>query len=158
MPVGIAIRYLPMQQETEAELIIRAKVDDIMDVIADLPSYPLWCPGVRRADVLQTFDNGRPKEVLMVLDSGPIHDTLQYVYDWSTKNEVQWWQTQGETLKSLKGRYSCRRLGHNQTLVSYMLTIELAMPMISALQRRAEKHIVSTALEGLKHRVEELSA
>jgi ribosome-associated toxin RatA of RatAB toxin-antitoxin module len=146
-----------MHEETEAEIVIKARADDIMGVIADLPAYPQWCPGVRSATVLQAFENGRPKEVEMVLDSGPIHDTLSYVYDWSDKNSVQWWQTRGEILASLNGSYRCTRLGQNSTLVTYELTIELVLPMIGALKRRAEKHLVATALKGLKERVESLA-
>ena len=146
-----------MRKETEVETVIRARASDIMDVIADLPAYPEWCPGVKSATVIQSFDNGRPREIEMVLDSGPIQDTVRYVYDWSEKKSVQWWQTQGQILSSLNGSYTCVRLGHNSTLVTYQLTIEVVLPMIGALQRRAEKHIVSTALTGLKERVESLS-
>ncbi len=146
-----------MRKETEAEIIIRDRASHIMDVIADLPAYPEWCPGVKSATVLQSFDSGRPREIEMVLDSGPIQDTVRYVYDWSEKKSVQWWQTQGQILSSLNGSYTCVRLGHNSTLVTYQLTIEVVLPMIGALQRRAEKHIVSTALTGLKERVESLS-
>ncbi len=145
-----------MHEETESEVVIQARADDIMRVIADLPSYPEWCPGVESAVVLQSFSDGRPKEVEMVLNSGPVQDTMRYVYDWSEKNSVQWWQTRGTTLSSLAGSYKCSRVGHNKTLVAYRLTIDLVLPMIGALKRRAEKHIVSTALEGLKDRVEGL--
>jgi hypothetical protein len=92
----------------------------------------------------------------MVLNSGPVQDTMRYVYDWSEKNNVQWWQTRGTTLSSLSGSYTCARVGHSKTLVTYRLTIDLVLPMIGALKRRAEKHLVSTALEGLKVRVEGL--
>ena len=146
-----------MRKETEVETVIRARASDIMDVIADLPAYPEWCPGVKSATVIQSFDSGRPREIEMVLDSGPIQDTVRYVYDWSEKKSVQWWQTQGQILSSLNGSYTCVRLGHNSTLVTYQLTIEVVLPMIGALQRRAEKHMVSTALTGLKERVESLS-
>ena len=147
-----------MQEQTEAEIVVRARVHDVMAVIADLAEYPEWCPGVESVDVLTRDNAGRPLTADMVLDSGPVQDTLRYRYDWSQNDAVSWSLVDGKILQSLDGRYRCTRLGHDSTLVTYRLTIDLAMPMISALKRRAEKHLVSTAVKGLKRRVEELAA
>ena len=39
--------------------------------------------------------------------------------------------------------------------VSYRLTVDLAMPMLSMIKRKAEKDVVDAALKQLKKRVEE---
>jgi hypothetical protein len=40
------------------------------------------------------------------------------------------------------------------TTVTYTLSVDLAVPMIGMLRRKAEKIIIDTALKGLKRRVE----
>jgi carbon monoxide dehydrogenase subunit G len=40
------------------------------------------------------------------------------------------------------------------TTVTYTLTVDINMPMISMFKRRAEKTIIDSALKGLKDRVE----
>lgn len=143
-----------MAERTESEIEIAADPAAIMAVIADIGSYPNWCPGVRSAWVVAQYPDLRPRDVEMVFDSGPIQDTHRYRYDQWSDREVRWHLTAGETVTGLWGRYSCRIAGSNLTVVNYRLSMELAVPIIGALKRRAEKVIVRTALKGLKERVE----
>lgn len=143
-----------MAERTQAELEIAAPPAIIMSVIADIAQYPSWCPGVRAAQVLHEFPDGRPREVEMIFDSGPIQDTHTYRYDSWGDREVRWHLTEGQTVTGLWGIYSCHTLEARRTLVSYRLAMDLAVPIIGALKRRAERVIVRTALQGLKDRVE----
>ncbi len=143
-----------MAEQTGAELEISAPPAVIMDTIADIDDYPQWCPGVRTAQVLDRFPGGRPREVEMVFDSGPIQDTHVYRYDSWADREVRWHLVKGETVRGLWGIYSCHTLEPRRTLVSYRLAMELTVPIIGALRRRAEKVIVRTALKGLKEQIE----
>jgi hypothetical protein len=43
------------------------------------------------------------------------------------------------------------------TEVTYRLAVEISIPMIGMLRRKAEKVIIDTALKGLKKRVESLA-
>ena len=56
-------------------------------------------------------------------------------------------------LRQLKRRDARRRGG---TEVTYRLAVEVSIPMIGMLRRKAEKVIIDTALKGLKKRVEAL--
>lgn len=143
-----------MAEQTGAEVEISAPPAVIMDTIADIDHYPLWCPGVRTSRVLASFPGGRPREVEMVFDSGPIQDTHVYRYDSWGDRQVRWHLVSGETVRGLWGSYSCHTLEPRRTLVSYRLAMELTVPIIGALRRRAEKVIVRTALKGLKERIE----
>lgn len=143
-----------MAERTQAELEIAATPARIMATIADIDSYPQWCPGVSTARVLVEFPDGRPREVEMVFDSGPIQDRHVYRYDSWGDREVRWHLISGETVTGLWGVYSCHTLQPRNTLVSYRLAMDLAVPIIGALKRRAEKVIVRTALKGLKERIE----
>lgn len=143
-----------MSERTESEISIAAAPDVIMATIADLAAYPEWCPGVHATEVLQKYPDGRPMVVEMSFDSGPIRDTHVYRYDaWSDK-EVRWHLTSGTTVTGLWGVYACAVTDASSTQVTYRLAMDLAVPIIGALKRRAEKEIVRTALRGLKERVE----
>ena len=58
-----------------------------------------------------------------------------------------------QLLKGLNGTYSPARVPAG-TRVTYDLEVELTMPMIGLLKRKAEKHIINLALSELKKRVE----
>jgi hypothetical protein len=55
----------------------------------------------------------------------------------------------------MDGSYELRSDG-STTDVTYRLTVEVAIPMIGMLRRKAEKVVIDTALKGLKKRVESL--
>ncbi|MDP4014798.1 MAG: SRPBCC family protein [Candidatus Nanopelagicales bacterium] len=142
-----------MPEHTWAQTEIAAPPAAIMAVIADLPSYPQWCTGIGSAEVLTTFRNGRPRTVRVVLDAPPVVETHEYEYEWRPR-EVSWHLTQGGIVSSMHGRYTCLKRSKGITQVTYELTMTLDMPLIGTLRRRAERHIVGTALRGLKERVE----
>lgn len=143
-----------MSERTESEIMIAATPAEIMAVIADLKSYPQWCPGVKYTEVLQHYADGRPLVVEMTFDSGPIQDSHVYRYDSWSDREVRWHLTSGTVVIGLWGVYACHVIDPATTRVTYRLAMDLAVPIIGALKRRAEKAIVRTALKGLKERVE----
>ena len=58
-------------------------------------------------------------------------------------------------LKAMEGAYVLRP-SSDGTEATYRLAVELYIPMIGMLRRKAEKVIIDTALKGLKKRVEAL--
>ncbi|MGH8919704.1 MAG: cyclase, partial [Actinomycetes bacterium] len=52
------------------------------------------------------------------------------------------------------GSYVLEPVGPSTTKVTYSLTVDLAIPMIRLIKRKAEKVIMDTALKGLKRWVE----
>ena len=59
-------------------------------------------------------------------------------------------------LKAHGRRLRPRRRRAPGTEVTYRLAVDLSIPMIGMLKRKAEKVIIDTALKGLKKRVESL--
>ncbi len=57
-------------------------------------------------------------------------------------------------LKGLTGSYTPRPRRGRHPRSTYDLEVDLTMPMIGMLKRKAEKHIINTALSELKKRVE----
>ena len=56
-------------------------------------------------------------------------------------------------MRGMEGAYELTPSGAG-TEVTYRLAVDLAIPMIGMLRRKAEKVIIDTALKGLKKRVE----
>ena len=143
-----------MADRTESSIVIASTPDVIMDVIADLEVYPEWSVGVKEVVVLTEYEDGRPAEARFRLESGPIKDTYELEYEWHGVRSVSWTLTQGQVLKGMDGTYALHDNGDGTTRVDYLLAVELSIPMIGIIKRKAEKVIVDTALKGLKKRVE----
>jgi ribosome-associated toxin RatA of RatAB toxin-antitoxin module len=144
-----------MADRTESSIVISAEPARIMDVIADIRRYPEWSDGVKSVTVLTEYEDGRPADARFVVDAGAIKDTYELEYDWADDGlSVSWHLTQGQMLKALDGVYSLSPAGDGTTSVSYQLAVDVSIPMIGMIKRKAEKVIVDTALKGLKERVE----
>jgi ribosome-associated toxin RatA of RatAB toxin-antitoxin module len=144
-----------MAEQTESSIDIDASAATIMDVIADLPAYPEWSDGITEVTVLEVQD-GRPLRARFHLESGPIRDTYELLYAWDGDREVTWQLTQGDMLTAMDGTYLLDGRG-DVTTVHYRLAVDVRIPMIGMIKRKAERIIVDTALKGLRRRVEQLS-
>jgi ribosome-associated toxin RatA of RatAB toxin-antitoxin module len=145
-----------MADQTTSSILIEAAPGEVMDVIADFPSYPHWAKGVTTADVLSEFSDGRAEKVFFRLDVTPIKDEYTLVYVWHGDDEVTWTLHEGKMLSALDGAYVLRDLGDGTTDVTYRLALDVSIPLIGMLKRKGEKILIDTALKGLKKRVESL--
>jgi hypothetical protein len=143
-----------MADRTSSSIMISASAPEIMAVIADFPAYPGWAEGITAAEVLSTAENGRAEQVRITLEAGPIKDTYVLAYDWSGDDAVHWHLDEAGTM--LTGMTGAYRLapGDGSTEVTYELAVDVRIPMIGMVRRKAEKRIIETALKGLKRRVE----
>ena len=146
-----------MAEQTSSSIMIDAPPADVMAVIADFESYPEWAKGVQVAEVTVPGADGRAEQVHFALDVSPIKDEYTLAYDWDGDREVTWTLVEGNMLRMLDGAYTLLDRGDGSTEVTYRLAVELSIPMIGMLKRKAEKVIIDTALKGLKKRVESLA-
>lgn len=145
-----------MAEQTQSSITIQASADAVMSVIADLPAYPQWSDGITQVVVLSE-SGGRPKTARFELASGPIKDTYELSYDWRGDDHVAWQLLRGDMLRAMDGSYDLFEREPGQTEVRYRLVVDVKVPMIGMIKRKAEKVIVDTALRGLKARVESLN-
>jgi ribosome-associated toxin RatA of RatAB toxin-antitoxin module len=145
-----------MADRTESSITINARSAEVMAVIADLPRYPEWSDGMKSVEVLTEFEDGRPGDARFVVDAGAIKDTYSLEYDWDGDRSVSWKLTEGGMLKAMDGTYTLTDNGDGSTTVAYQLAVDVSIPMIGLIKRKAEKVIIDTALRGLKERVESL--
>jgi ribosome-associated toxin RatA of RatAB toxin-antitoxin module len=144
-----------MAEQTTSSIIVDATPAQVMAVIADFPAYPEWAQGMKQAEVVEEGADGRAEQVHFELEAAPIKDSYTLAYDWQGDSAVQWNLVEGRMLKAMEGAYELRPSGDG-TEVTYRLAVEVSIPMIGMLRRKAEKVIIDTALKGLKKRVEAL--
>lgn len=142
-----------MAAQTTSSITVAAPAAAVMAVIADLEAYPEWTASFRQVEVLTVHDDGRPEKARFVLDAGPIKDTYTLSYEWDDDLEVRWNLLEGSLLRELEGSYRLAE-ADTGTEVTYQLTVDVAIPMLGMMKRKAEKVIIDTALKELKKRVE----
>lgn len=146
-----------MAEHTSSSTTIEASPAEVMGVISDFARYPEWTGEVKEAEVLSTDDLGRAEQVRLLLDAGAIKDEHTLAYDWIGDDEVRWSLVRSQMLRALDGSYRLQPVaGGGRTEVTYQLTVDVKIPMLGMIKRKAEKVIIDRALDGLKKRVEAL--
>lgn len=143
-----------MADSTRSSIAIDAGPARIMAVIADAAAYPEWTAEVKEVEILDSHEGGRPERVRFVMDAGPFRDEHVLHYSWDGDRRVHWKLERSQVLRRLNGSYTLEAGHDGTTQVSYELTVDLRMPLLAILKRKAEKRIIDQALSGLKRRVE----
>ena len=147
-----------MTERTESAITVAASPAAVLDVIADFESYPRWAFEVKATTILSEEGDGWPDQVQFVVDAGTLRDTYVLDYDWDISHDgtgvISWTLVTADILSALTGSYTLRADGNGHTVVTYRLAVDVKIPMIGSLKRRAEKIIVDTALTELKRWVE----
>jgi uncharacterized membrane protein len=142
-----------MADQSTQSITVDAPAADVMAVIADFPAYPQWVASAKKVEVVEEQADGRAQQVHFVLDAGAVKDDYVLDYTWDGDRKVSWTLVKGQMQKRNDGSYTLvERDG--RTEVTYSITIDLAIPMLGMIKRKAEKVILDTALKELKKRVE----
>ena len=142
-----------MADQSTQSIVVDAPAADVMAVIADFDAYPAWVGAAKRVEVVETGSDGRAKQVHFVLDAGAVKDDYVLDYVWEGDRRVSWTLVRGQMQKRQEGSYTLAESG-GRTEVTYAITIDLSIPMLGMIKRKAEKVILDTALKELKKRVE----
>jgi ribosome-associated toxin RatA of RatAB toxin-antitoxin module len=142
-----------MADQSTQSIVIDAPPADVMAVIADFPSYPQWVAAAKTVEILETGPDGRARQVHFVLDAGAVKDDYVLDYTWDGDRSVAWTLVKGQMQKRQEGSYTLAERD-GATEVTYAITIDLSIPMLGMIKRKAEKVILDTALKELKKRVE----
>ena len=142
-----------MAEQSTQSIVVDAPAADVMAVIADFPSYPQWVAAAKKVEVEETGDDGRARRVNFVLDAGIFSDEYVLDYEWDGDRAVSWTLVKSQLRKRQEGSYTLEETD-GRTEVTYQISIDIKIPMIGMMKRRAEKVILDTALKELKKRVE----
>jgi hypothetical protein len=144
-----------MADQSTQSIDIAADRAAIMAVIADFDNYPTWAGSVKKAQVLEVGADGRAERVEFTLAAGPVRDVYELRYEWSGDRMVEWTLVRGQMMKAQEGRYLLEPTDQG-THVTYWLSVDLNIPMLGQLKRKAERVVMDQALRELKKRVESL--
>ena len=142
-----------MADQSTQSIVIDAPAAAVMAVIADFPAYPTWVSAAKQVEVLETGADGRARRVHFVLDAGAVKDDYVLDYTWDGDRRVDWTLVRGQMQKKQDGSYVLTESA-GSTTVTYTIAIDLTIPMLGLIKRKAEKVILDTALKELKKRVE----
>ena len=143
-----------MADSSTQSLTMQAAPRVIMDVIADFAAYPQWTGAVKTVEVTDAGSAGRARRVRFGLDAGLIKDSYELQYSWAADGlAVSWDLVSGQMQKSQHGSYTLKPVADG-TDVTYSLEVQLTVPLIGLLRRKAERTIMDTALKELRKRVE----
>jgi ribosome-associated toxin RatA of RatAB toxin-antitoxin module len=145
---------LRMADQSTQSITVEAPPADVMAVIADFPAYPQWVAAAKQVEVLETGADGRARRVHFVLDAGAVKDDYVLEYTWDGDRQVSWTLVRGQMQKRQEGSYTLSETAPARTEVRYSIAIDLTIPMLGMIKRKAEKVILDTALKELKRRVE----
>jgi uncharacterized membrane protein len=143
-------------EHAEGTIVIDAPIDDVVDVIEDYESYPEWAE-VRRVDVRERGEGGRPTEVAFEVDVpvlGKASYTLRYRYA-PGGTAISWDSIEAHgAVREIRGEYLLDELEADSTTVTYRLAVELGPLVPGFLRTEGAKRVIENALERLKRRVE----
>ena len=142
-----------MADQSTQSITVDAPAADVMAVIADFGSYPQWVASAKKVEVVESGPDGRAQRVHFVLDAGAVKDDYVLDYTWDGDRQVSWTLVQGQLQKRNDGSYTLAERD-GATEVTYAITLDVNMPLMGMLKRKAEKVILDTALKELKKRVE----
>ncbi|MGV0745327.1 SRPBCC family protein [Mycolicibacterium sp. XJ870] len=140
-----------MATSDSREVVIEATPQEIIDVIADVEATPSWSPQYQRAEILDTYDDGRPRQVKMTVKAAGLTDEQVIEYTWSD-NKVSWTLVSAGQLKAQDASYTLTPDG-DKTKVKFDLTIDLSVPLPGFILKRTMKGGMETATDGLRKQV-----
>jgi len=146
-----------MAESTVQSIEIDASPETCFAVASDIATYPEWATGVRVTEVLDLDESGRVARAHFVIDGmvKEIAYDLQYRYE--EPSRMSWTAEPGDDLRSMEGSYVFNATAEGRTEVVYALRADPAFTIPGFLRRQVEKQIVSTALRGLRERVEQVA-
>ena len=143
-----------MTDRATERIIIDAPPARCFEVALDFERYPEWAADIKDVKVLDRDDQGRGTRVSYraAAMGRSAHYTLAYEYG-EDPLSMRWVLEEGDIMRQLDGEYRFETAG-DSTEVTYELVVELVIPLLGFIKRRAESKIMGTALRELKRRVE----
>jgi len=133
------------------EVTIEATPEDILAVLADVESTPTWSPQYQSAEVLETYDDGRPKRAKMVIKAAGMTDTQVLEYTW-TDTSMSWTLVSASQMKAQEAKYTLTPDG-DKTRLRFDMTVDPSVPIPGFLLKRTLKGGMETATDGLRKHV-----
>lgn len=133
-------------------MVIDAPSQAILDALADVGAVPSWSSVHRRAEVVDSYPDGRPHHVRVTVKIMGIVDQEDLEYHWGP-DWVVWDAARTTHQHGQHVEYNLSREGDDKTRVRFDITIEPAAPLPEFLVKRARRTVLAAATEGLRRHV-----
>jgi uncharacterized protein YndB with AHSA1/START domain len=134
------------------EIVIDAPPEAIMEALADVNAVPSWSSVHKRAEVVDSYPDGRPHHVRVSVKVIGIVDQELLEYHWGP-DWVVWDAEKTIHQHGQHVEYTLQREGDQKTRVRFDITLEPSAPIPEFLIKRARKTVLQAATEGLRRRV-----
>jgi hypothetical protein len=135
--------------QASREIIIDAPPEVILNVLADISTVSLWSSVHKKAEVIDTYPDGRPHHVKVTVKVIGIVDQEVLEFHWGPDWMV-WDARKTMQQHSQHVEYTLRREGENSTRLRFDITLEPSAPLPEFLVNRARGRVLRSATEGLR--------
>ena len=130
------------------DVIIEATPAEILDVIADIEQVPVWSPQYIGAEILERYDDGRPRRAKMTIKAVGLTDDQVLEYTW-TDTTCSWVLISSGQLRKQEATYTLTPVGQ-ATKVRFEISVDPVVPVPGFLLKNNVKGGAKTATEGLR--------
>lgn len=133
------------------EVVIDAPPQAIIDQIADVQSFPTWSPVHKRAEVIDTYPDGRPHHVKVTVKLMGITDDEVLEYHWGP-NWVVW---DADATAAQHGQHVefTMRPEAGKTRLRLDITLEPKALVPDFVLKRPRENVLATVAESLRQQV-----
>jgi Polyketide cyclase / dehydrase and lipid transport len=135
--------------QASREIVIDAPPEVILDALADIGSVPSWSSVHKRAEVIDTYPDGRPHHAKVTVKVIGIVDQQVLEFHWGPDWMV-WDARKTVHQHGQHVEFTLHREGVDSTRVRFEITLEPSAPLPDFLVKRARKKVLSSATEGLR--------
>jgi hypothetical protein len=135
--------------QASREIVIDAPPEVILDALADIASVPSWSSVHKRAEVIDTYPDGRPHHAKVTVKVIGIVDQQVLEFHWGPDWMV-WDARKTVHQHGQHVEFTLHREGVDSTRVRFEITLEPSAPLPDFLVKRARKKVLSSATEGLR--------
>jgi len=143
-----------MSEKSSSTIVIDAPLADVQAALFDIATYPEWLTSIKKADVLESDDQGRAIKAKLAIDAGMMKDRVTLDYDWSAAPaSLSFSMDEADLLTQMDGTYFIKALDEDSTQVTYELTVAVSLPVPSMMITKAQQQTIDAALQELAARV-----
>jgi len=143
-----------MSEKSSSTIVIDAPLADVQAALFDIATYPEWLTSIKKADVLESDDQGRAIKAKLAIDAGMMKDRVTLDYDWSAAPaSLSFSMDDADLLTQMDGTYFIKALDEDSTQVTYELTVAVSLPVPSMMITKAQQQTIDAALQELAARV-----
>ena len=143
-----------MSEKSSSTIVIDAPLADVQAALFDIATYPEWLTSIKKADVLESDNQGRAIKAKLAIDAGMMKDRVTLDYDWSAAPaSLSFSMDEADLLTQMDGTYFIKALDEDSTQVTYELTVAVSLPVPEMMITKAQQQTIDAALKELAARV-----